>query len=81
MEAGGIEPPLESDATDNEPCGCEFCNDPCAANALHSCGPNCPSLAAFDADLQLLIDGWQRLPDVIRRAILGLVRSQEGSER
>lgn len=77
---GGIEPPLESDATNNQPGGCEFCIDPGAANALHSCGPNCHSLAAFDADLHLVIEAWEGLSDAIRRAVIGLVRSQEGGE-
>lgn len=81
LEAGGIEPPLDSDATNNQPCGCEFCTDPCAANALHSCGSNCQFMATIDADLQSVIAAWERLPEAIRRAITGLVHSQQGSER
>lgn len=79
--SGGIEPPLESDATNNQSSGCELWSKPGAANALHSCGPNCRSLTTFDADLQSVIVAWGSLPEAIRRAITGLVRSQEESEQ
>jgi hypothetical protein len=81
MEAGGIEPPRETDATDVCNCVCENLADPCAANALHSCGSNCHNLSLFDAELQLVILAWNRLPMPIRNAIMGLVHSQEGSEQ
>lgn len=77
---GGIAPPLESDATKNQACGCGFCRDPGAAPALHSCGSNCQFMATIAPDLQSVIAAWAQLPESIRRGITGLVRSQEGSE-
>ena len=79
--SGGIEPPLRNAVTPDPVCTCDKCNDPRAANALHSCGPNCHFVTSFDVDLQSVIQAWEHLPKSIRNAIAGLVHSQEGSER
>ena len=72
----GFEPTLNSAATDDGLCGCENCQSVRAARALYVGGPNCPALASLDADLQQVITAWEGLPEAIRRAILGLVTSQ-----
>jgi hypothetical protein len=79
VEAAGIEPALEFDATGKLPCGCVFCQECRAALALHSWRPQWLELAFDDADLQRVLDSWGLLPAAIRRAVLALIASQESS--
>lgn len=81
MEAGGIEPPLNSNANNCQCSGYENSIDPCAAPVLQFCGSNCQFVASLDTDLQSVIFIWDRLPKSIRNAIVALVDSQEGIEQ
>jgi hypothetical protein len=75
VEAAGIEPSCDSDATDNPPCGCENCHPPCAAPALHFWRPEWLELVSNDTDLQDVVRGWERMPPPIRKAIVALAGS------
>jgi hypothetical protein len=77
MEAAGIESASDFDATDQLPCGCVFCEECRAANALHDDCSSCLNLTSADADLQRVVAAWVALPKVIRRAIVVLIESQE----
>jgi len=56
------------------PDGHDFGNDPAAPCAISYA-------SVLDPDLETVIDAWDELPTAIRRAIAGLVHSQQGSER
>jgi hypothetical protein len=75
MEAAGIEPASEIDATNSAASGCENQETPSAANALHDSDSNCLNLASIDADLRVVIGAWGFLPHNIRQAIIMLVES------
>jgi len=73
MEAAGIEPASDFDATDSTASACENQQTPCAANALHDCGMGCPCLTLLDAELHKVIVTWAQLPTNIKRAIVTLI--------
>jgi hypothetical protein len=77
MEAAGIEPADDSDATADSACDCEVCQECRAAYALHFECFKSRLLASFDADLQQLMNGWACLPEAIRAAIIALAESQQ----
>jgi hypothetical protein len=54
-------------------CDCENCQECGAAYALHFDCSKSHFLASFDVELQLVVDGWRRLPKQMREAIAGLV--------
>ena len=69
VEAAGIEPSDNFDATSECQCNCENCQQCRAANALHSGCIKRHLLASFDIDLQCLIERWERLDVSVRQAI------------
>ena len=69
----GIEPALNSDATDILPCSCVNCQQCRAARALHFGCPDWPSVASSDADLQRIIAAWDALPQAIRVAVMAVI--------
>lgn len=73
VEAAGIEPAENSDATTYSICTCEKCQERRAANALHLERLKSQLLASFDTDLQRVISQWNELPKAIRRAICALL--------
>lgn len=79
MEAAGIEPAAEFDATTNGVCDCESCQRCRAANALHSECIKSHVLASLDADLQRVIEAWDGIDDTTRRVIVECAR--EGNSR
>jgi hypothetical protein len=66
VEAAGIEPSDDFDATSEPLCNCEKCQECRAANALHFECFKSHLLASFDADLQQLIHSWAQLPEAVR---------------
>jgi hypothetical protein len=72
LEAAGIEPACEIDATDSAISSCETQPAPRAANALHGSDSNCLRLSSLDADLQEIIAAWKNIARNIRQAILVL---------
>lgn len=73
MEAAGIEPSDDFDATCDSVCNCENCQECRAAYALHSECFKGHLLASLDADLQRVIDGWELLSESVRDAIRALI--------
>jgi hypothetical protein len=69
----GVEPNLNSDATGDGDCVCDFWPGCRAANALQDGCSNCPALASLDADLQRVVGAWEGLPEHVRKTILALV--------
>ena len=57
MESGGIEPPFESDATNHQSYGCEFCIDPGACKC--ACIPTAQIVAHWQ-HLMLICNRWTR---------------------
>jgi hypothetical protein len=70
VEAAGIEPSDDFDATSEGPCNCENCQQCRAANALHSECVKRHLLASFDIDLQRLIAVWNLLDVEVRGVIV-----------
>jgi hypothetical protein len=66
VEAAGIEPTDDFDLTALATCDCENCEEWRAAYAQHF-------KQAIDISLLQIIDGWPKLPESIRRAIVALV--------
>ncbi len=56
---------------------CEYCQQCRAARALQSGVSERQSVALSDADLQIVISNWHRLPAAIRNAIMGLARFEK----
>ncbi len=77
MEAAGIEPSNDLAATGLLPCGCVICEKCRAALALHSWRPEWLEVAFDDAELQRVVELWDRLPFAIRAAIKALLWSHE----
>lgn len=75
VEAAGIEPSDDFAATGKLPCGCVICEECRAALALQNWRPEWLEVAFDDADLQRVVESWERLPTPMRRAILALVNS------
>jgi hypothetical protein len=87
VEAAGIEPASDSDATDIVCWGCDNCQAPCAARALHSSGTSGQSLTLNDAaghcqcafelgsETELIAQAWPHLPQHVRDSILLLVQA------
>jgi hypothetical protein len=75
MEAAGIEPSDDFDATENCICDCENCQQCRAANALHLECFKSHYLSSLDADLQRLINRWGELPASVKGAVGDLVGS------
>jgi len=81
MEAAGIEPASDFDATGKLPCGCVFCEECRAANALQSKRSTWLNMASLDADLHRVIASWPALPGPIRAAMMALVATVPPSSR
>jgi hypothetical protein len=81
VEAAGIEPSDDFDASCRGICDCEHCRECRAANALHLECFKSHFLTSLDADLQRVIEGWARLPEEMRRAVLALVEANAQSAR
>src|SRR5262245_14743947 len=75
VEAAGIEPSCDSDATDSSVCDCENCQQCRAANALHFECFKWQFLASLDARLRDLILAWDHTPDARRTAVASLVKA------
>jgi hypothetical protein len=73
VESARIELASCAESSLDRDCGCDKCDHPRAARALHSGGPNCHFLASLDPDLQRVIEAWDSLPEAIRRATLALI--------
>ncbi len=73
VEAAGIEPSDDFDATIDGLCDCENCQQCRAANALHLDCFKSHFLASLDADLQRVIRAWALLPKRAQTAVLALV--------
>lgn len=71
-----LEPASDFDATAEATCDWDFCEGYRAALALHSECPICHGGAFFDTVLQYVVVAWNRLSEPIRRAVLGIVESQ-----
>jgi hypothetical protein len=78
VEAAGIEPSGDFDASCDSVCDCVNCQQCRAANALHLECFKRQFLASLDADLQHLIDVWETVAPSIRMVIARLVMT-EGS--
>jgi hypothetical protein len=76
MEAAGIEPAVDFDASGKLDCGCVICEECRAAMALHSDGTDWLDLAMADADLQSVNREWSVLTAPLKAAIRALIRSQ-----
>ncbi len=72
MEAAGIEPNGDFDASGILPCGCVICEGCRAARALQNGCSRWLDLSSVDADLQSVHVAWPHLPGAIRKAILSL---------
>jgi hypothetical protein len=72
MEAAGIEPASDSDATPNPQTVCISCPQCGAAYALHLKDTGWREVAVVDADLQAVLQAWGELPVENRKAILSL---------
>jgi len=77
LEAAGVEPRDDFDASGYLPCGCVICDECRAARALHFSSSNWLDLSSLDADLQSVHAAWSSLPDAIRKAIIALVEVQK----
>jgi hypothetical protein len=77
VEAAGIEPASSSDVTNNSKISCDNTTDHRAAPALHFGDNASQDVSPSDPALQAVIEAWPRLPTPLRKAILGIVRSQE----
>ena len=75
MEAAGIEPASENDATDSIACSCENQPTPRAANVLHCSDSNCLIMASIDADLRNIVLAWNGIPENVRQAVVLLIRN------
>ncbi len=73
LEAAGIEPSDDFDATADGLCDCENCQQCRAANALHGECLKSHLLASFDHDLQFVIAAWERSPETLRKAVATLL--------
>jgi hypothetical protein len=69
VEAAGIEPLFDYDATNSSVCDCENCRQCRAANALHFECFKSHFLASLDIDLQHLIQRWDRLDESARQIV------------
>jgi hypothetical protein len=76
VEAAGIEPSDDFDATENGACGCENCQQCRAANALHEECFKLRFLASLDAELQCVVGAWTGLATPLRSAVLALVTGE-----
>jgi hypothetical protein len=72
VEAAGIEPAYEIDATNSAASGCENQETPTAANALHGSDSNCLNMALIDADLREVVLAWSGIPASVRQVIVTL---------
>jgi hypothetical protein len=72
MEAAGIEPASDFDATGQLPCGRVICEECRAANALQGPCSDCHWMAFLDADLQRIVAAWNGLPAAIKAAFVVL---------
>jgi hypothetical protein len=73
VEAAGIEPAKDYDATVVLPCGWVICEEYCAANALQIKGTEGPCLTNVDPDLQFIAESWTALSVAQKKAIVTLV--------
>jgi hypothetical protein len=76
VEAAGIEPSFDIDATDSSVCDCENCQLCPAARALHLDCFKSHFLASIDADLHYVIEQWERLDASTQRAIATYCRQR-----
>jgi hypothetical protein len=76
VEAAGIEPSNDFAATGLLPCGCVICEECRAALALQSWRPEWLEVAFDDADLQRVVESWDRLPVTMRQAIVSMVSAR-----
>ena len=75
-----VNPPGDQvDGTRESTADCRIDSACRAAPALQTCGNDCRSPAAIDADLQAVISAWPSIPTAIRRAILSLLCLQESN--
>jgi hypothetical protein len=72
----GIEPAFCAESSLDCDCGCDKCEHPRAARALHPGGLNCHRVASLDADLQRVVAAWYGLPEAIRTATMALFDPQ-----
>jgi len=79
MEAAGIEPASEINASNLPAVSCDNTQVPSAANALQHAGTSCRSEAPIDAALHKVIAAWNSLPHNIQQAIVMLADSQFSS--
>jgi hypothetical protein len=77
VEAAGIEPSDDFDASEISICDCENCQQCRAANALHEQCFKMRFLTTLDADLQRVIGAWGQLSDAMRIAMRAFVESIE----
>jgi hypothetical protein len=79
----GIEPGADFDGTTDGLCDCENCQQCRAANALHLECFKGHFLASLDADLQQVIDVWERLPTEMRKEFAAslFIKGVECSDR
>jgi hypothetical protein len=76
MEATGIEPAVDFDASRKLDCGCVACEERRTAMALHYGGTDWLDLALADADLQSVIRAWRVLAAPLNAAIRALIGSR-----
>lgn len=77
MEAAGIEPGTNIDATRVAESDYAICPECGAAYALHGSGSNLHELSPLDADLQEVISAWDTLSMELRKALWAIVASQQ----
>jgi hypothetical protein len=77
MEAAGIEPGSDFDATENGVCNCENCEQCRAAYALHEECFKSRFLATLDVELLRVLVEWGSLAAYVRGAIIALLASEK----
>jgi hypothetical protein len=80
MEAAGIEPAQEIDASDERLSNCVSEGESRAAPALHCGGANWLDLSSIDADLLSVVLAWGKISEPIRNCIVALVQSSVPEE-
>ncbi len=76
----GIEPSDDFGATADSPCDCENCQQCRAAYALHLECFKGHLMASFDADLQRVVEAWDRLPEAVRKAVMVLTHRANATD-
>lgn len=73
VEAAGIEPSCDFDATKSSVCDCENCQQCRAAYALHLKCFKSQFLASLDGDLQWIVAHWEQLDKSTQDAVVALI--------